>query len=267
MLTHVQDLLVFESVETQNPTPIITGSLSYCIGSSTVLDAGNGYVTYLWNDGSTNQTITATNAGSYTVTVADVNSCSGSTSVIVIENAATSTNISANGPLTFCDGDSVRLWADLGYSSYQWSNGVTSRSTKVFIGGTYTVTVEDANGCTSSSNAIVVVNPNPTISDVDSTEVHCNKGNFTGTFDVVASGGTGPYGYSINGVDFQATGLFTGLAYGVYTVTVVDSSSGCTSTKVKTVGQPDAITAFNTSIDNLCYGEAQGSIINSKWRC
>jgi hypothetical protein len=246
-------------IENQNPSPTITGNLSYCIGSSTVLDAGAGFATYLWNDGSSTQTLTATNPGDYTVTVTDINGCSGSSSVNVIQNVATATNISANGPLTFCDGDSVRLSADLGYSSYLWSNGVTSRSTKVFVGGTFTVTVTDANGCTSSSNATVIVNPNPTITDVDSTEVDCN-GNFTGTFDVIASGGTGPYGYSINGVDFQETGLFTGLAYGVYTVTVVDSSSGCTSSKVKTVGQPDAITAFNITQDNLCYGEALGSI-------
>jgi len=246
-------------IENPNPTPIITGNLSYCIGFSTTLDAGSNYTTYLWNDGSSVQTLLVSNPGDYTVTVTDGNGCTGSTSVSVIQNQATTTNISANGPLTFCDGDSVRLSADLGYSSYLWSNGAISRTTKAFSSGVYIVTVTDANGCTSSSDVTVTVNPNPIISDVDSTEVDCN-GNYSGTFEVIASGGTGPYGYSINGVDFYPTGLFTGLPYGSYTITVVDSATSCTSTKLKFVGQPDAITAFNTTIDNACYGEAQGSI-------
>ena len=44
-----------------NPNVTIGGSTSYCIGGFTILDAGAGYDSYLWNNDSTSQTITVSN--------------------------------------------------------------------------------------------------------------------------------------------------------------------------------------------------------------
>ncbi|MBL7927087.1 MAG: T9SS type A sorting domain-containing protein [Bacteroidia bacterium] len=242
-----------------NPTPVISGNLQFCIGFNTTLDAGAGYNNYQWNDGSTSQTLVVSSPGDFTVTVTDANSCTGTASVTIIQNQATATNLTANGPLTFCDGDSVRVLADLGYASYIWSNGVTTRGAKFTQAGSYTVTVTDINGCTSTTSVTINVNPNPVISDVDSTDVDCT-GNFTGIFEVIASGGTGPYGYSIDGINYQSNGMFTGLAMGTYTITVVDSATGCVSTKLKFVGEPNPIVANAIVSDNLCYGENFGYV-------
>jgi len=51
--------------------------------SPTTLDAGVGFVSYLWNTGETTQTINAPASGLYFVTVTDINGCSGSDTIMV----------------------------------------------------------------------------------------------------------------------------------------------------------------------------------------
>src|SRR5207302_8003671 len=70
--------------------------------------------------------------------------------------------ITPSGPSAFCAGGSVTLFAPAGYS-YSWSNGATTQSIIVNQTNTYTVTVNDANGCIASSSASVTVNPVPQV--------------------------------------------------------------------------------------------------------
>jgi hypothetical protein len=67
--------------------------------------------------------------------------------------------IKASGPTAFCAGDSVRLTAPDGYAVYRWSNGSGERSIVLSTyqqSGTYSLTVEDANGCRATSAETVV---------------------------------------------------------------------------------------------------------------
>ncbi len=57
--------------QTASPTPTITGPTAICAGTSSTLDAGAGYTTYLWSTTATTQTITVTTAGIYSVTVSN----------------------------------------------------------------------------------------------------------------------------------------------------------------------------------------------------
>src|SRR6185503_4700059 len=101
------------------PHPIISGRSSFCEGSSTTLDAGAGYIDYLWSTGENTQTISVNTAETISVTVFDANGCSGSTSVTTIVNPKPIANIS--GSLSFCDGKTTQLCANDGASSYLWS--------------------------------------------------------------------------------------------------------------------------------------------------
>src|SRR5262249_11515579 len=70
--------------------------------------------------------------------------------------------ITAKSSTTFCDGSSVKLDAGVGYISYLWSTGETTRKITVTTGGDYWVkawTVQ--NGYATGDTVTVVVNPLP----------------------------------------------------------------------------------------------------------
>ncbi|HVZ39925.1 MAG TPA: SBBP repeat-containing protein [Candidatus Kapabacteria bacterium] len=145
------------------PTVTPSSPVVLCTGSTVHLDAGGGYASYQWSTGATTEAIDVTMPGLYTVTVADAGGCSGtSLPVEVIAKASPVPLITPDGPLSFCDGDSVVLRADAAYTRYLWSTGGTTKSIVVKRSGSYSVTVTDADGCTGASlPADVVVHPRP----------------------------------------------------------------------------------------------------------
>jgi hypothetical protein len=62
------------------PQPFISGALSLCFGSVTVLDAGEGYASYYWSTGEITNSIVVDTADTFTVTVTDDHGCKGSAS-------------------------------------------------------------------------------------------------------------------------------------------------------------------------------------------
>src|ERR1700757_120148 len=66
-----------------NPTPTITGTLSFCPSNSTTLDAGTGYASYLWSNSATTQTISVTAGGTYSVLVSD-GTCNGTSTTVTV---------------------------------------------------------------------------------------------------------------------------------------------------------------------------------------
>ena len=98
-------------VVTVNPLPTIdlgVDTTLICDGTSETLDAGTGFASYLWSDGSTNQTLTANLAGTYSVTGTDANGCTASDSMVV---DILTVDISQNDT-TICEGDSLVLLAN-----------------------------------------------------------------------------------------------------------------------------------------------------------
>jgi len=141
-----------------NPDPELTasGNTTFCQGGSVQLSVTLGN-SYLWSTGATAQTITVNASGSYWATVTNINGCSGvSDTVDVVVNPNPTPTITADGPLEFCNGDSVTLTASAA-SAYLWSNGATTQSTTVYASGSYSVTVTDANGCNGTSTPVTVV--------------------------------------------------------------------------------------------------------------
>ena len=139
------------------PTPTITGTLSYCAGNTTTLDAGAGYSAYSWSSGGNTQTEAVTIADNpITVTVTDANGCIGtSPAVNVTENALPTPTIT--GTLSYCAGNTTTLDAGTGYSAYNWSSGGNTQTDNVTIADNpITVTVTDANGCVETRRAVNV---------------------------------------------------------------------------------------------------------------
>ncbi|HLF64965.1 MAG TPA: SprB repeat-containing protein, partial [Saprospiraceae bacterium] len=91
--------------------------------------------------------------------------------------------------------------------------------------GTYQILVTDANGCTDQCTfTIEFVGCTIAIDAIDIIPVSC-AGNADGAIQILASGGTVPYSYSIDGINFQNANFFTGLAAGMYTVIVQDAGN------------------------------------------
>jgi large repetitive protein len=147
----------------QPPAPAITagGPTTFCAGGGVTLTSSPA-ASYLWSNGATSQSITATAAGNYSVTVTDANGCTGTSSATAVSvNPLPVATITAGGPTSFCQGGSVTLTANAS-SSYLWSTGATSQSIVVNASGSYSVTVTNANGCgATSQSTVVTVNPPP----------------------------------------------------------------------------------------------------------
>jgi hypothetical protein len=139
------------------PPPIctITANLSICSGQSTVLCTTAGLSSYLWSTGATINCITVNAAGTYTVTVTDANGCSNVCSQTVSVSPPPICTITGN--LSICSGQSTVLCTTAGLASYLWSTGATINCITVNAAGTYTVTVTDANGCSSVCSQTVIV--------------------------------------------------------------------------------------------------------------
>lgn len=133
-----------------------------CDGDTVTLDAGTGWSSILWPDGSPMQTFDATFTGNFVVHVVDANGCEDKDSAQVTFNRPPEVNL---GPSqVICAGTTVTLDAGTGMTSYAWTNGATTQSVTVGA-GIYNVFVIDSNGCSSTSN-IVYVTLNPVLSPV-----------------------------------------------------------------------------------------------------
>lgn len=138
-----------------NPVPTISGNTTICQGETSLLTA-NGGNSYLWSNGSTNNSIGVSQSGTYSVTATSIEGCTGSTSTYVTVNPLPNVSISGNN--SFCQGGSVSLMAS-GASSYSWSNGSNNATITVSNPGTYTVIGTNAAGCSATASKTVTVNP------------------------------------------------------------------------------------------------------------
>lgn len=219
---------------------------------------GTGAYGYAWSNGATTEDISGVAAGNYTVTVTDANGCTATTSATVgqlasLEATAFAVNINCNGDGN--GGVSVNVVGGTSPYSYQWSNGATVDAVSGLSGGTYTVVVTDANGCTTEATT-TVNEPDALSLSASSSDVSCNGGS-DGTASVSVSGGTLEYFYNwSNGSQGSGT---TGLAAGTYTVTVTDGNF-CTATATVVVNEPSALSVSASSTDVNCNGGNDGSL-------
>lgn len=202
-------------------------------------------------------------AGSYTVTVRDANLCTVTVPVVITQPAALTASITSQTN-NICFGGSagaVTVTASGGTSAYTYSlNGGTPQANGTFnslTAATYTVTVTDANSCTTT---VPVTITEPTLVTVSATKTDATCGAPNGTLTATGANGTPTYTYSINGVTFQAGTTFNGLAAGSYTVTVKDAN-GCTNTTTISIVDLSGLTASITAQTNVsCNGGSNGSV-------
>ncbi|MDX1912823.1 MAG: T9SS type A sorting domain-containing protein, partial [Saprospiraceae bacterium] len=117
--------------------------------------------------------------------------------------------------------------------SYQWSNGATTADLTGLAPGLYYATVTSANGC-SSVATLPVLSPNYLYATTTQTNVNV-YGQSTGSINADANGGLQPYTWLWSNGATSAD--ISGLAAGVYTVTVTDRND-CSTVRTATITQP-----------------------------
>jgi hypothetical protein len=226
---------------TATPTPVTcNGASNGSIAVNVTGGTPNFTVTVVNSGGTTVATQTGSGttynfaglpAGTYTVNLTAQGPCTNSTTVTITQpTALTASNTFVNPTCNGGTNGSVTASASGGTTTYQYSinGGGTYQASPTFGGlaaGTYTITVRDANGCTTTTT-VTLTNPPLLTVNTTATSPTCNPPN-TGTLTATSAGGTGAVTLSWTG------GLGTGspktnVAPGTYTVTATDAN-GCTA--------------------------------------
>lgn len=232
-------------------------------GTATVAaSGGTSPYTYQWDSSTGNQatsTATGLSPGNYSVTVSDINGCydtvTGSVTVPQILNtSATSSDAQCSGTN---DGTaSVTVNGGTSPYSYQWSDGQMAPTATGLSAGNYFVMITDAGSCIDT--AFVTINqPPPLMLTGSSVAADCGASDGTATVNV--AGGTIPYSYQWDAnTASQASATATGLATGIYSVTVTDGNN-CSNSLSVIVNGTSSLSLSITSTSVTCNGGDNGS--------
>lgn len=156
------------------------------------------------------------------------NPCAGVTIVVTGTTTPTSTPSATNGAITATASGSTGFTFSL--------NGGTAQASGTFSGlavGSYSVTAKDVNGCSGTQTFSVTATPCPSITLTATITQTTTPAATNGAIAAIGAGSTG-FTYNINGGAFQASGTFTGLAVGSYTIIAKDVN-GCTGSNAFSV--------------------------------
>jgi gliding motility-associated-like protein len=206
-------------------------------GSAAVTaNGGNGPYSYSWNTNPSQTTANATGlvAGNYTVVITDASGCTVSAVVNITEPPQLIVNLN-NGAGQICIGQNITITSNTVGGSpaygYLWSNAGTTTSISVSptTTTTYSIIVTDANGCTDTASATIVVNPLPVVNlSADDTDA-C--GSLCVNFSTTTAGSTYSWNFGDGGTSVLQDPNHCYNTPGTYSVSLtVTSAAGCTAT-------------------------------------
>ena len=263
--TYSEDITIVEP-PLLTVTAAVTVPLTCTDGEITIYAEGGTPPYFYFINGSTDfQTvpeIVVTTAGTYDIEVVDSNNCSATTSITVDAIPEPEFTIATTDILCSDSGDTgtitINVTATNGYSlDYSIDGGVTFFSSPVFTGlaeGDYDVVVQYTAGssvCLTDPQTVTIATNTAISGTAELTSDFTCTSNGTITVTGV-TGGTPPYMYSIDGVNFQASNIFTGLTAGTYTIIIQDAND-CTfvtnDITIDPLDPPTDMTFDHTQVD------------------
>jgi PKD repeat protein len=240
------------TVTVDNPQTLTTnpsGIQNLCAGQSLPITASAGFTNYSWTSpgGVLNgQTITADLAGDFQVSATDANGCLSTAPAVTLNYSTGGGNITITppGPIASCEGQSVVLTAQSGLTNYIWSNGATGNTLNVSETGGYSVSAQDANGCTLVSGIVdIELNSLPvanfTFEQTFTTEYQVQFTNTSSSADAYL------WNFGGNNTSIEQSPLFTFAFDNNWPVTLTVTNNCGTSTTTITVN------VIKTSINDL----------------
>ena len=192
-------------INSNQPTVIINEDAQIsCNGESdasisAIVSGGTPIISYSWDDAANQTTATATGlgAGTYTVTVQDGANCLETNTITITEPAQLGSSYGINGNTATPSNGVITVVTNGGTPpySYDWDNGATTAINDGLFQGDYTLTLSDANGCTTvttysvggsvdvnesfSNKFIGKVYPNPSNGKFQLHLLNINEGSYT----------------------------------------------------------------------------------------
>ena len=242
---------------TTTPTGIPEDSTGTATANVT---GGEAPYTYVWSNGETTQTIDSLPAGTYCVTVTDVNGCTETDCGDVLQDtmAPEPLMLVATQNQGIC-GDtlgSATATATGGMPPYTfvWDNTETGPTADSLTAGMHKVTVTDAKGQTAIDSVLIILSPNTLVITPEVISPACAS-TANGSIVIKGSGGTTPYTFDWTP---SATGTsINNLSPGNYTVTMTDAV-GCTLVDTFTIGAIDSVQVTLTLTPAACPGTDNG---------
>ncbi len=231
VVTDAHNCISMRQITITEPLPLQSNSYSTdvrCFG----FNDGSAYVvarggtlpySYLWSNGSVNDSISLLSPNSYTVIITDAHNCTTPNSVTINEpplltTLVDSVNILCNGSAT----GYIAVTPSGGISpyTYLWNNGSNNNIINNINAGLYIVTITDFNQCILVRN-ITLTEPAALLIDMivnnESCIEYCN-----GSIYAEAQGGVRPYSYIWDTNPLQIDSIANNLCVGTYTVKVID---------------------------------------------
>ncbi len=230
-------------------------------GTATATASGGAQpYNYHWSNNASTATITGLTAGNYFVTVTDNNQVAVLDTVTISQPTQISVTVIGESQICGIVPDGKATAYPSGGTppySYLWNNNGNTVQITGLAAGTYTVTVADSKGCTTSGSAPVFYWNEGIWLMGDTINASCFGSN-NGFLHVSAMSGTPPYVYHWNTND--STADLHNLPPGDYSVTVTDVN-GCNNTLDYTITEPPALTCQTSSIPGAC-GLAGSASVN-----
>lgn len=246
------------SVQPATSLPVNLGpDAAICIGSSLSLDAGTLGTSFLWDNGSVNQTRNVTAAGTYHVKVTGLDGCIG---IDTFHLSLRQLPVVDLGPdQAICLGSTTTLDPGNIGASYLWDDGSAGQTRIVDTAGLYTVDVTDIYGCTGTDDIIVIMKDIPRVDGINA--IYGDTSTYTfnpinpqfilsytwnfGDGSPLKTGEVVQHRYSTNGiytVDLSVEGECTGLiVHHSRTVDVFDAGGG---TGIAVLDGPDGVILY-----------------------
>lgn len=235
----IDSFKIYENLE----TPLIEidfpdGQMLNCNQSVVIINAnnsnGSGNLDFQWSTGESTEKIMVLDPGQYSMTVTDINGCTSSTMLSIMEDTTNpeATIVTPIGSTIDCALDSVILDASLSQSQgileYSWSSTSTNATEALYAPGIYSVTITDINGC-SDTASIEIDKIADFIVEYQTETPSCKEG-FDGKIIISEiSGGSPPYFYQLDNsplVEVTNTPIvIQDLGNPEYNLTITDSSN------------------------------------------
>ena len=237
---------------------------------------GTGLLQYSYNGTdwyNSGDTIFNIDAGTHVFTIQDVSGCKKDTTISIVEPGPI--NVITNYTDISCYGQAdatITITATGGTPGiiipYQYSidSADTWQTTNAYTNldeDKYIIIVQDSLGCYGYGDTLYLMNPAPiSIDDVLATAITCNGNGSDGTITITATGGTGTLYYSLDGITYQLSNVFTDLAPNTYSVYVHDDCNTVSAIDAAIVAGvvPVEIDIVNITDVSTCYGESTGAI-------